>query len=155
MLTNLIMLFQWIKKEMYNSFIGCSGCGTSVYTEHWLPWPSHQFLHVWHTFLTSWWMFLLWGHNPSQREHGWNHIHLFVPPTHCPSRPSHFPVFSSVMTDFSFPHPIVFIANFKLLQSCMDVRVGLSAEELMLSNCDVGEDSWESFGLQGNQTSQS
>ena len=29
----------------------------------------------------------------------------------------------------------------------------LSAEELMLSNCDVGEDSWESLGLQGDQTS--
>ena len=41
--------------------------------------------------------------------------------------------------------------------SCMDVRVGLwrklSAEELMLSNCGVGEDSWESFGLQGDPTS--
>ena len=30
----------------------------------------------------------------------------------------------------------------------------LSAEELMLSNC-AGEDSWESLGLQGDQTSQS
>ena len=34
----------------------------------------------------------------------------------------------------------------------MDVRVGLwrrlSAEELMLLNCGVGEDSWESIGLQ-------
>ena len=71
---------------MYNSFIGCSGCGTSVYTQHWLPWTSHQYLHVWHTLLTSWWMLLLWGPNPSQWEHGWNHIHPFVPPTHCPSR---------------------------------------------------------------------
>ena len=39
----------------------------------------------------------------------------------------------------------------------MDVRVGLwrrlRAEELMLSNCGVGEDSWESFGLQGDPTS--
>ena len=39
----------------------------------------------------------------------------------------------------------------------MDVRVGLwrrlSAEELMLLNCDVGEDSWESLGLQGDPTS--
>ena len=38
-----------------------------------------------------------------------------------------------------------------------DVRVGLwrklSAEELMLLNCGVGEDSWESLGLQGDQTS--
>ena len=35
----------------------------------------------------------------------------------------------------------------------MDVRVGLlrklSAKELMLLNCGVGEDSWESLGLQG------
>ena len=39
----------------------------------------------------------------------------------------------------------------------MDVRVGLwrklSAEELMLLNCGVGEDSWESLGLQGEPTS--
>ena len=30
-----------------------------------------------------------------------------------------------------------------------------SAEELMLLNCGVGEDSWESFGLQGDPTSPS
>ena len=39
----------------------------------------------------------------------------------------------------------------------MDVRVGLwrrlCAEELMLLNCDVGEDSLESLGLQGDPTS--
>ena len=39
----------------------------------------------------------------------------------------------------------------------MDVRVGLwrkrSAEELMLLNCGVGEDSWESLGLQGDPVS--
>ena len=43
--------------------------------------------------------------------------------------------------------------------SCMDVRVGLwrklSAKELMLLNCGVGEDSWESLGLQGGPTSPS
>ena len=43
------------------------------------------------------------------------------------------------------------------LWSCMDVRVGLwrrlSAEELMLLNCGVGEDSWEALGLQGDLTS--
>ena len=43
--------------------------------------------------------------------------------------------------------------------SCMDVRVGLwrklSTEELMLLNCGVGEDSWESLGLQGDPTSPS
>ena len=32
---------------------------------------------------------------------------------------------------------------------------GASLEELMLSNCDAGEDSWESLGQQGDQTSQS
>ena len=41
----------------------------------------------------------------------------------------------------------------------MDVRVGLwrklSAEELMLLNCGVGEDSWESLELQGDPTSHS
>ena len=39
----------------------------------------------------------------------------------------------------------------------MDVRVGLwrrlSAEELIILNCGVGEDSWESLGLQGDPTS--
>ena len=39
----------------------------------------------------------------------------------------------------------------------MDVRVGLwrrlSAKEWMLLNCVVGEDSWESLGLQGDPTS--
>ena len=43
------------------------------------------------------------------------------------------------------------------LWSCMDVRVGLwrrlSAKDLMLLNCGVGEDSWESLGLQGDPTS--
>ena len=38
----------------------------------------------------------------------------------------------------------------------MDVRVGLwiklSTEELMFLNCGVIEDSWESFGLQGDPT---
>ena len=34
-------------------------------------------------------------------------------------------------------------------------RRKLSAEEFMLLNCSVGEDSWESLGLQGDQTSQS
>ena len=41
----------------------------------------------------------------------------------------------------------------------MDVRVGpqrkLSVKELMLLSCGVGEDSWESLGLQGDTTSQS
>ena len=41
----------------------------------------------------------------------------------------------------------------------MDVRVGpqrrLSVEELMLLNCGLREDSWESLGLQGDQSSPS
>ena len=41
----------------------------------------------------------------------------------------------------------------------MDVRTALwrklSTEKLMLLNCGVGEDSWESLGLQGNPTSPS
>ena len=41
----------------------------------------------------------------------------------------------------------------------MDVRVGLwrklSTEKLMVLNCGVGEDSWESLGLQGDPTSPS
>ena len=41
----------------------------------------------------------------------------------------------------------------------MDVRVGLwrnlNAKELMLLNCGVREDSWESLGQQGDQTSPS
>ena len=41
----------------------------------------------------------------------------------------------------------------------MDVRVGLlrklNARELILLNCGVEEDSWESLGLQGDQISQS
>jgi len=39
----------------------------------------------------------------------------------------------------------------------MGMRVGpqrkLSTEELLLLNCGVGEDSWESLGLQGDPTS--
>ena len=34
-------------------------------------------------------------------------------------------------------------------------KESLSAKELMLLNCGVGEDSWESLGLQGDKTSQS
>ena len=41
----------------------------------------------------------------------------------------------------------------------MDERVGLfrklSTKELILLNCGVGEDSWESLGLQGGPTNQS
>ena len=40
----------------------------------------------------------------------------------------------------------------------MDMRVGpqrkLSTEEIDVLNCGIGEDFWESLGLQGDQTSQ-
>ena len=37
----------------------------------------------------------------------------------------------------------------------LDYEIKLSTEELMLLNCGVGEDSWESLGLQGDPTSPS
>ena len=37
----------------------------------------------------------------------------------------------------------------------LDYKKKPSAEELMLLNCGVGEDSWESLGLQGDPTSPS
>ena len=37
----------------------------------------------------------------------------------------------------------------------LDCKRKLSAEELMLLNCGVEEDSWESQGLQGHPSSQS
>ena len=37
----------------------------------------------------------------------------------------------------------------------LDHKESLSVEELMLLNCGVGEDSWESLGLQGDPTSPS
>ena len=43
-----------------------------------------------------------------------------------------------------------------MMQIRFDGRsVGSSIEELMLLNCGVVEDSWESLGIQGDQTSQS
>ena len=36
----------------------------------------------------------------------------------------------------------------------LDHKESWAPKELMLLNCDVGEDSWESLGLQGDQTSQ-
>ena len=53
---------------------------------------------------------------------------------------------ASYVTQIKYPFLLAYS------QSCMDVRVGLwrklSTEELMLLNCGVGEDSWESLGLQ-------
>jgi len=54
---------------------------------------------------------------------------------------------------------LVFLWLGKYWYLCMDVRVGLrrklSAEELMLLNCGVGEDSWESLGLTARRSTQS
>ena len=42
-----------------------------------------------------------------------------------------------------------------IMYGCESWTITLSAEELMLLNCSVGEDSWESLGLQGDSISQS
>ena len=41
------------------------------------------------------------------------------------------------------------------MYGCESWTIKLSAKELMLLNCGVGEDSGEFIGLQGDQTSQS
>ena len=41
-----------------------------------------------------------------------------------------------------------------VVYGCASWTIKLSTEELMLLNHAVGEDSWESLGLQGDQTSQ-
>ena len=61
--------------------------------------------------------------------------------------------------DITFPTKIHLVkATVFFLQSCTDAVGGserkLSVNELMLSNCDVGGDSWESLGLQGDQAVQ-
>ena len=40
-----------------------------------------------------------------------------------------------------------------VMYGCESWSIKLSAKELMLLNCGVGEDSWESLGLQGDPTS--
>ena len=58
--------------------------------------------------------------------------------------------------DITFPTKVRLA---KAMVLCMDVKVGLwrklSTEELMLLNCGVGEDSWESLGLQGDPSNPS
>ena len=59
--------------------------------------------------------------------------------------------------DITLPKKVHLVKAMVFQWSCMDVRVGLwrklSAEELMLLNCGVGEDSCESLGLQGDPSS--
>ena len=59
--------------------------------------------------------------------------------------------------DITLPTKVCLARLWFFQWSCMDVRVGLwrklSAKELMLLKFGVGEDSWESLGLQGDPTS--
>ena len=61
--------------------------------------------------------------------------------------------------DITLPTKVPSIQGSDFSSSRVDVRVGLwwklSAKELMILNCGVGEDSWESLGLQGDPTSPS
>ena len=61
--------------------------------------------------------------------------------------------------DIILPTKVILVKAMVFHWSCMDVRVRLwrklSAKELMLLNCGVGEDSWESLGLQEDPTSPS
>ena len=58
--------------------------------------------------------------------------------------------------DITFPTKVCLVKAMAFQWSCMDVRVGLwrklSAEELTLLNCGVGEDPWESLGLPRRST---
>ena len=61
--------------------------------------------------------------------------------------------------DITLPTKVLWSRLWFFQWSCMDMRVGLwrklSTKKLMLLNCGVGEDSWESLGLQGDPTSSS
>ena len=61
--------------------------------------------------------------------------------------------------DITLPTKVHLVKAMVFQWSCMNVRVGLwrklSTEELMLLNCGVGEDSWESLELQEAPTSPS
>ena len=56
--------------------------------------------------------------------------------------------------DITLPTKVHLVKAMVFQWSCMDMRLGLwrklSTKELMLLNCGVGEDSWESLGLQGD-----
>ena len=61
--------------------------------------------------------------------------------------------------DITLPTKVHLVKAMVFQWSCMAVRVGLwrklRAEELMLLNCGVGEDSWKSLGLQQDPISPS
>ena len=64
-----------------------------------------------------------------------------------------FDLFYIQSYDFSSSHVQMWELVHK--EGCAVLSRGLSAEELMLSNCGIEEGSWESLGLQGDQTSPS
>ena len=59
--------------------------------------------------------------------------------------------------DITLPTKVRLVKALFFLWSCMDMRFGLwrklSAKQLMLLNCSVAEDSWESLGLQRDPAS--
>ena len=59
--------------------------------------------------------------------------------------------------DITLPTKVHLVKVMVFQSSCMDVRIGLwrklTVKELMLFNCDAGEDSCEFLGLQGDPTS--
>ena len=55
--------------------------------------------------------------------------------------------------DITLPTKVLLVKAMVFPVVMYDVRVGLSAKELMLLNCGVGEDCWESLGLQGDPIS--
>ena len=60
--------------------------------------------------------------------------------------------------DIPLPTKVPSSQSYGFSNSCVwmwELERKLSAEELMLLNCGVGEDSWESLGLQGDPISQS
>ena len=61
--------------------------------------------------------------------------------------------------DISLPTKVHLVKAMVFPVSCIDVRVGpsrkLSTEEFMLLNCGVGQDYWQSLGLQGDPINQS
>ena len=82
---------------------------------------------------------------------------IFLPAILIPACASSSPDSILRSKDITLPTKVRLVKAMVFLWSCMDVRVGLwrrlSTEELMLLNCGVGEDSWESLGLQGDPTS--
>ena len=78
-------------------------------------------------------------------------IELVMPPT----------ISSSVVPFYSWLQSFPASGSFQMSQlfasggQSISVSASTSAEWLMLSNCGVGEDSWESLGLQGDPTSPS